>query len=88
MPNAGLVKSAEDGCKPGELRRFVNCPSSGDSEEAGSRNGKIGEPLKGVVFCAVTGMRLSVPRQYGVGQAQLISGHLRNAASIAQQGQE
>jgi len=67
VPNSGLVKSAEDGCKPGELRRFVHCPSSGDSEESGSRNGKIGEPLKGVVFCAKAGMRLPAPGQYGVG---------------------
>src|SRR5258708_27000613 len=67
VPNAGLVKSAEDGCKPGQLRRFVNCPSSGDSEEASSRNGKIGEPLKGVVFCAKAKMPLPAPGQYGVG---------------------
>src|SRR6202011_3721000 len=56
VPHAGVVKSAEDRGEPGELRRLVNCPSGGDSEESGNCNGKIGEPLEGVVFCPEVGM--------------------------------
>jgi len=66
VPHPGIVKSAEDRGEPGELCRFVNCPSSGDSEESGNCNDKIGEPLEGVVFCPEVGMDWLAPSQYGI----------------------
>src|SRR5258708_26281352 len=51
VPQPGLVKSAKDRGEPGELCRFVNCPSSGESRESGNCNDKIGEALGGVVLC-------------------------------------
>jgi hypothetical protein len=87
VPNAGLIKSAEDGCKPGELHYFCELPIR-DSEEAGSRSSKIGGPLKGVVFCPEAGMPLRAPGQSSVGEVQVICGHLQSAANSAQPRQE
>src|SRR5215467_9260138 len=69
VPDSRIVKSAKDRSEPGELRRFVNCPSSGDSEESGNCNRKIGEPLKGIVFRPEAGMHLPASSQYGIRQA-------------------